>query len=101
MAALARQAGRPVIAFAGSIQDEEEVMRLFDAACPIVAGPMPLAEALAAGAALLERAAERTARLLRLGTLRLANPRPAREGGGEQAPRATASTTRSPQDAPP
>jgi glycerate kinase len=72
VAALARKAGVPVLAFGGSLEDEAALATCFDGVCPIVRGPMSLVEAMARGAELLERAAARTARLLRLGTLRLA-----------------------------
>jgi glycerate kinase len=72
VAALAHKAGVPVLAFGGCIEEAAELASCFDSLCPIVSGPMSLVEAMARGAELLERAAARTARLLRPGTLRLA-----------------------------
>lgn len=72
LARLARSAGRPVLAFGGSIVHSPGLASLFTALCPIVSSPLTLPEAMARGAALLESAAERAATLVRLGTLRLA-----------------------------
>jgi glycerate kinase len=64
IAALARAAGKPVIAFGGSIAPSAE--NLFDAVVPIVDQTLPLEEAMRHGATLLRRAARRAGRLLRL-----------------------------------
>jgi glycerate kinase len=64
IAALAREAGKPVIAFGGAIAPAAE--KLFDAAIPIVDQTLPLEEAMRRGAELLHRAARRTGHLLRL-----------------------------------
>ncbi len=69
IAALARRHGKPVIAFAGSIGDEEQVGESFDMICPLADRPMTLDESLRDAALLLERAAARTGRLLRIGQL--------------------------------
>ena len=60
VAHLARRHGKPVLAFAGSIAPAAE--SLFNLTCPIVDRPVPIAEAMARGAELLERAAHRTAK---------------------------------------
>ena len=65
VAALARAAGIPVLALAGSIGAEAE--SFFDATFPIIDAPVTLHDAMADGATFLERAAGRAARLLRLG----------------------------------
>lgn len=72
VAALARQAGVPVLGFGGSLDDEAALASCFDGLCSIGSGPMSLVEAMARGAELLERAAARAAGILRLGTLPLA-----------------------------
>jgi glycerate kinase len=63
----ARAAGRRVIALAGSVAVNQNTNQEFDAVVPITAGPMTLDEAMRDAGILLETAAERTARLLRLG----------------------------------
>jgi glycerate kinase len=63
---MARRHGKPVIAFAGSIDGEAE--KLFDAALPIVDQTLPLDEAMRRGAELLHRAARRAGRFLALRT---------------------------------
>ena len=72
IAALARRAGKPVLALAGSFALELERQPLFDATCPIIDAPTTLPEAMAAGRDYLERAAYRAARLVRLGATALA-----------------------------
>lgn len=62
---VARGAGKPVLALAGSLSDGAE--GIFDATCPIVDAPSTLEQALAQASANLERAAGRAARLVRLG----------------------------------
>jgi glycerate kinase len=62
---VARQAGKPVLALAGSLSDGAE--RIFDATCPIVDAPSTLEEAMRQASANLERAAGRAARMVRLG----------------------------------
>lgn len=76
VAMLARRHGKPVVAFAGSITPE--AARVFDATCVIVDEPIPLEAAMQRGAELLRRAAERTARQIRLGTTLEAARWPAR-----------------------
>lgn len=66
VAAMARAMGKRVIAFGGSIADDPSVLERFDAVVPIVDRPMTLPEAMQDVRTLLERAAERTARLLTL-----------------------------------
>jgi glycerate kinase len=63
VARLARRHGRPVIAFAGWIDGEPED---FDALVPISNGPLTLAESQRDAAELLQAAAERAARLLKI-----------------------------------
>lgn len=63
VARLARQHGRPVIAFAGQI---EGTPADFDAVVPIANGPLTLAESRRDAAELLQAAAERAARLLKI-----------------------------------
>ena len=67
IAALARKHGKPVLALAGSITDDQIVASVFDAALPIIDEPTTLAEAMTRGAEYLERAATRAARLISLG----------------------------------
>ena len=66
VAAMARGFGRKVIAFAGSVSEDPEVHAQFDAIVPIVDGVMELGEAMGEAPRLLERAAARTARMLKL-----------------------------------
>jgi glycerate kinase len=66
VAAMARALGKPVIAFAGSIEEHPQILAHFDAAVPIIDRPVSLEEAMQNAAPFLERAAARTARLLRL-----------------------------------
>ena len=63
VAAMARRLNKPVIAFAGSVEESAAVRERFDAVVPIVDRAMSLEEAMRDSAVLLERAAERTARL--------------------------------------
>ncbi|HEV7401786.1 MAG TPA: glycerate kinase, partial [Chthoniobacteraceae bacterium] len=55
VAALARKAGVPVLAFGGCLEGEPALADCFDGLCPIVSGPISLVEAMARGAELLER----------------------------------------------
>ena len=66
IALAARKAGKRVIAFGGAVTQVADRAGIFDALVPIGDRPMPLETAMAEGAALLERAAARTARLLAL-----------------------------------
>ena len=66
VAAMARALGKPVIAFAGSIEEHPQILAHFDAAVPIIDRPVSLEEAMQNAAPFLERAAARTARLLHL-----------------------------------
>lgn len=66
-AQLAREAGKPVIAFAGKIKNEAELSKCFDAVVPLTHEPIPLKESMERAAALLTGASERTARLLKSG----------------------------------
>jgi glycerate kinase len=63
IARLAERHGKPVIGFAGTIQDE---LPGFDACIPIANGPLTLDESRLRAAELLRAAAARTARLLRI-----------------------------------
>lgn len=65
VAALARSAGRLVIAFGGAITAVAEDSGVFDALIPIADRPLTVAEAMAEAAPLLERATRRTAQLIR------------------------------------
>ncbi len=67
VAAMARRHGKPVVAFAGSVADEESVGALFDAVAPIIDRPVSLEDAMKDGADFLERGARRAASLLRVG----------------------------------
>ena len=66
VASLARALGKPIIVFAGSIEENPDVLAHFDVAVPIIDRPVSLEEAMQNAAPFLERAAARTARLLRL-----------------------------------
>jgi len=66
VAALARAAGKPVMAYGGSIEDESLLRGVFDAVCPIICEPLSLSEAIARGGELLEDAARRTSSLVRI-----------------------------------
>jgi glycerate kinase len=85
VAHLARAAGKPIIALAGSLGAEAEEGPLFDAALPIVDGPATLEEAMSAAAENLERAAFRAGRLIRFGAERLAAT-PGRSGSPTPPP---------------
>jgi glycerate kinase len=67
VAALARQHGKPVLAFAGSITESPDVDALFDAHCAIIDEPVTLDAAMNRGGEFLTRSAARAARLLKLG----------------------------------
>ena len=66
VAAMARSAGKPVLAFAGSIDENHEVLRLFNATIPIIDRVVSLEEAMRDAAPFLQRAAARAARLLKI-----------------------------------
>ncbi len=67
VAALARQHGKPVLAFAGSVSPHAALDEVFDATCAIVDEPVSLEAAMQRGAEFLERAAFRTALIFHLG----------------------------------
>ena len=67
IAALARQRGKRVLAFAGSISSDAALDEVFDATCGIVDEAVSLETAMQRGAEFLERAAFRAARLVHLG----------------------------------
>lgn len=69
VARLARAWGKPVIALAGSVPLTKEVHGDFDAVLPITNEPMTLDHAMQQAGPLLEAAAARAARLVRLGRL--------------------------------
>lgn len=73
VARLARAAGKPVIAFGGSVSLTRN-LELFDAVIPIANGPMTLEESIQQAGPLLHAAAARTARLLQLG--KILSPKP-------------------------
>ena len=64
IAALARAAGKPVIAFAGSIEESPEILARFDALFPIIDKAVSLEDAMRDASPFLHRAAARAARLL-------------------------------------
>ena len=64
---LARKHGKPALALAGSIADDQNVANIFTASLPILDEPTTLADAMARGAEFLERATTRAARLISLG----------------------------------
>lgn len=66
---LARGCGKPVIALAGTVPLTKEAHGDFDAVLPITNEPMTLDHAMQQAGPLLEEAAARTARLVRLGQL--------------------------------
>ena len=66
VAAMARANGKPVLAFAGSLEHGVSFEKCFDAVIPIIDEPVSLEEAMRRGAEFLERAAVRTARLLQV-----------------------------------
>ena len=67
VAALARAHRKPVLAFAGSVDDGAAVDCLFSATSSIIDEPVSLEEAMRRGAEFLERTASRAARLVQLG----------------------------------
>jgi len=67
IALLARKHKKPVVAFAGSVAKDARLDELFDATFPLDQ-PSTLAEAMRDAANLLERAAERAARQIRIPT---------------------------------
>jgi glycerate kinase len=64
IAAMARSAGKPVIAFAGSIEETSSVLEQFDATFPIIDRAVSLEEAMKDAPSFVQRAAARAARLL-------------------------------------
>ena len=66
VAAIARRHGKPVIGFAGGVQNEAQLRDSFDAVIPIPNRPLSVAESCQQARELLESAAARTARLLTL-----------------------------------
>jgi glycerate 2-kinase len=68
VAALARQLGRPVVALAGSIAADSPVPRLFDGSLAIVDEPITLPDAMRRAGEFLQRATQRAAQLIQLGT---------------------------------
>ena len=66
VAAMARSLGKPVIAFAGSVESDAGIWKCFDGVIPIIDEPVSLEEAMRRGADFVERAAVRTARLLQV-----------------------------------
>ena len=66
LARLARACGKPVLAFAGSVQESAALWDVFDSIIPITEGPVSLEESVRGGVDFLERAAFRAARLLKL-----------------------------------
>jgi glycerate kinase len=69
VARLARACGKPVIALAGSVPLTKEEYGDFDAVLPMINEPMSLEHAMQQAGPLLEDAASRAARLVRLGQL--------------------------------
>jgi glycerate kinase len=69
VARLARECGKPVIALAGSVPLTKEMDGAFDAILPITNQPMTLDQAMQQAGPLLEEAAARAARLVRLGKI--------------------------------
>jgi glycerate kinase len=69
VAAAARRHGVPVICLSGGLGDgaDQVLARGIDALASVVPGPMRLEEAMAGGEALIEAAAARVCRLLRVG----------------------------------
>jgi glycerate kinase len=67
VAALARKAGRRVVAFGGSVTAAAESAGIFDAVFPILDRPISMDDAMLEAAPLLERASLRAARLIRIG----------------------------------
>jgi len=67
VASLARRHGKPVLAFSGSIANDQAVVEIFDTTCAIIDEPVTLDEAMRRGGEFLERAARRTAQLIALG----------------------------------
>lgn len=68
VAALARKAGKSVLAFGGSVTAGAESSGIFDALIPIADGPLTIEDAMRDGALLLERATLRAMKLIRIGT---------------------------------
>lgn len=66
VAAMARGHGKPVLAFAGSLERDVQLEKCFDAVIPIIDEPVSLEDAMRRGAEFLERAAVRAARLLQV-----------------------------------
>ena len=66
VAAMARERGKRVLAFAGSVAEKAALDEVFDATCAIIDEPVSLDAAMQRGAEFLERAAFRAARIFRL-----------------------------------
>ena len=66
IAALARKAGKRVIAFGGSVAAPAEEAGIFDALVPIADRPLTIGEAMTETASLLERASRRAGQLIRV-----------------------------------
>lgn len=66
VAAMARKAGKPVVALAGSVADEDELSSLFTVVMPIVTRPMTLEEAMKKTDELLVQSGDRLGRIVRL-----------------------------------
>lgn len=64
VADLARELGKPVVAFAGAIEAEEQLRGRFDLLCAIKPAAMPLAEAMQRGSELLHAAVLQQAQAL-------------------------------------
>ena len=69
VASLARAHGRPVIAFAGSVEEHPALDAHFDAIVPVIDRAVSLEEAMQNAAPFLQRAAARAARFVRLPTI--------------------------------
>ena len=67
VAALAKRAGKRVIAFGGAVTAVAENAGVFDALIPIADRPLSIAEAMGEAAVLLERASARAMRLIAIG----------------------------------
>ncbi len=65
-ATMARERGKRVLAFAGSVAAKAALDEVFDATCAIIDEPVSLETAMQRGAEFLERAAFRAARIFHL-----------------------------------
>jgi len=68
VAGIARANQKPVVIFAGQVDEEESLNLLFDAVIPLPPGPLTVQESMKNAGMLLEKAAARFARTLNLGT---------------------------------